>query len=52
MSKVSIVHVMVLHSQEAIEKSVLKLIDFGLAREFAPDQARWVMSDFTTMTKI
>ena len=25
--------------QEAIEKSTLKLIDFGLAREFAPDQA-------------
>ena len=27
-------------NEEAIEKSVLKLIDFGLAREFAPDQAR------------
>eukprot|EP00434_Breviolum_minutum_P031333 symbB.v1.2.027706.t1/scaffold2863.1/size68590/9 len=25
-------------TKEAIEKSVLKLIDFGLAREFAPDQ--------------
>ena len=25
--------------QEAIEKSVLKLIDFGLAREFQPEQA-------------
>ena len=27
------------HREEAIEKSTLKLIDFGLAREFAPDQA-------------
>ena len=26
-------------TQEAIEKSVLKLIDFGLAREFQPEQA-------------
>lgn len=34
-------HLEIQPQQEAIEKSVLKLIDFGLAREFAPDQARF-----------